>query len=277
MDIPVIDPRNTLDDYQLTHLAETGFCYTPIPAVEPATVIDDCFQLAYDFFHAPPKQKARWALSETFTEGERYQGYTTRSQSELMQSVEQFFFEPDAPYGPFKTKHKEIQTLYATLLENIYTPLLRHLFLAAGADEAACKDAGSDPSLSLVFQYYPSKNNEPGTLRLNAHKDFGLLAILYGDQNALEVKYKNRWLEVPQKAGHVIVNVGNALEKMLGARYRSSLHRVRSIKAERLSMILFINPNQQKPVLNYIDQTKVADSGKQFFDAQFTAYHHETH
>jgi isopenicillin N synthase-like dioxygenase len=114
-------------------------------------------------------------------------------------------------------------------------------------------------------------------IRLNAHKDFGLLTILFFEEPGLEVKYQNDWKAVPPQEGCVVVNLGNALELMTGKQCCSALHRVTNATDNRISMVYFIQPNYQQPVRNYADNSIVAETGELFFRQQFAEYYETDH
>lgn len=276
MIIPSISP-DYIHDTDLDYLMQVGFCYVKIPNGKLIQTIKTCVQLAKKFFQSNPDEKAKWKLKEVLLPGDRYQGYALRSQSRNTNAIEQIFFEPDSPFGPYESYASMIQEIHDTYRHFIFLPLMKTIFNKLKISETQFHEATKNPNCSLVFQSCPSIGEKKDAIRLNAHKDFGLLTVLFFEEPGLEVYYQNNWYPIPPQEGYVVVNLGNALEVMLGKRCHSALHRVTNATDNRISMVYFYNPNYQQQVRNYFDDTLIALTGELFFKQQFTEYYQLDH
>lgn len=275
MQIPTFDTANIIQT-DLAALMRIGFCYVKIDK-SLQTSIQICRRLAHDFFNSSMVEKSRWKLKETLNPGDRYQGYVLRSHPTNIRDIEQFFFEPDAPYGPYKAYASQIQNIDRCFTSSIYFPLFKAIFNSLQLSTAEFNDAAAEPSRSLVFQTFPTVGGHKKDIRLNEHKDFGSMTVVHFVEPGLEVRYEGKWVAIPPKPDCVIVNLGNALEVMSGEQCHSALHRVVNETDNRLSMVYFYSPNFQRPVQDYINQKQRAVSGEAFFKQQFTEYYETNH
>jgi len=274
--IPTIIP-SLITNAELDDLMRIGFCYVKLPNENLVAKIQACIHIARNFFQYSTEEKEKWKLKETLKLGERYQGYVLRSQSKNTNAIEQIFFEPDAPFGPYEPYSHLIQEINESYMNLIFMPLISAIFKRLEFPYSNFIEATANPYSSLVFQCCPSTGEHKNTIRLNAHKDFGLLTVLFFEESGLEVKYQNDWRMIPPQEGCVVVNLGNAIELMTGKRCHSALHRVTNATDNRISMVYFINPNPRQPVRNYVDDTVIASTGELFFKQQFTEYYETDH
>jgi isopenicillin N synthase-like dioxygenase len=73
----------------------------------------------------------------------------------------------------------------------------------------------------------------------------GLLTILKQDATGgLQIKHRDRWIDVPPVPGSFVCNVGDVLEHLSGGRYRSAGHRVQNRSSvSRISVPFFFDPS----------------------------------
>lgn len=273
--IPTLSP-SSIKDIELEDLMRTGFCYVKLQDETLRSNIQTCMGVARNFLLGTTEEKEKWRLKDTLEPGEQYQGYVVRSQPNT-NIVEQFFFEPDAPFGPYEPYAAIIKNIRESFTNQIFLPLVQAIFNKMNFDNVNFIEATTNPTCSLVFNLYPAMGKTTDTLRLNPHKDFGLLTILFFEEPGLEVKYQNDWHSIPAKEGCVIVNIGNAIELMTGKKCHSALHRVTNTTNNRVAMVYFINPNYQQKVRNYSDNTLIAETGEIFFKEQFVDYYEVDH
>ncbi|MFK7974081.1 MAG: 2OG-Fe(II) oxygenase family protein [Rickettsiaceae bacterium] len=83
------------------------------------------------------------------------------------------------------------------------------------------------------FLHYP-----PDSGVISPHNDVGLLTILNQDQTGgLQVKFKNKWIDVKPIPNTFVVNIGDILQNWSGGLLKSTLHRVKNTKGvDRYSM-----------------------------------------
>lgn len=276
MNIPVISTES-IGFIELDSLIQTGFCYLKMPELTLSNDIQMCLDVALKFFHGKQDEKNKWRLKEKLAKGDRYQGYVLRSQSKNTNAVEQIFFEPDAPFGPYVSYSIIIKKINDVFTKQIFIPLMRSIFKRLELSDDDLNEAIREPYCSLVFQRYPSTGEDKNVIRLNAHKDFGLITVLYFTDPGLEIYYEEAWHIVPSKPGYLIVNLGNAIEKITGNLCHSALHRVTNATDDRMSMVYFFNANYQRQVKNFIDNTIIAATGEEFFREQFSEYYEIDH
>lgn len=103
-----------------------------------------------------------------------------------------------------------------------------------------------DPLILFRLFLYPSRPAPTGVeAGVGEHTDYGLLTLLWQDEvGGLEVKTKEGWIEAHPRAGALVCNVGDMLDRLTGGLYRSVPHRVRinTSGRDRLSMPLFFDP-----------------------------------
>ena len=110
------------------------------------------------------------------------------------------------------------------------------------------------PISALRANHYPAISYPPqaGQLRAGEHSDYGTLTILMQDSSDEGLEIFNRdgiWVPVNTEAPHLIVNIGDLMERWTNNRWISSLHRVvvpsddLSQKKRRLSIAYFHQPD----------------------------------
>lgn len=84
--------------------------------------------------------------------------------------------------------------------------------------------------------------------RAGSHTDYGCITLLFQhDLPGLEVKYNNVWNPVKVRKDCVLVNVGDQLQLMTRGLFKSSIHRVVTVKeqlhSDRFSIAYFCHAN----------------------------------
>jgi isopenicillin N synthase-like dioxygenase len=103
-----------------------------------------------------------------------------------------------------------------------------------------------DPlTLFRIFRYPPLAQPAGGHWSVGEHTDYGLLTILAQDgSGGLQVETPDGWIDVQPRAGSLVCNLGDMLERLTGGRYRSTPHRVRNeASSDRLSFPFFLDPS----------------------------------
>ncbi|XP_047045717.1 jasmonate-induced oxygenase 1-like [Lolium rigidum] len=100
--------------------------------------------------------------------------------------------------------------------------------------------------------YYPRCPQPELTLGLSSHSDPGGMTVLLADERVrgLQVRgHGGEWVTVDPVADAFIVNVGDQIQVLTNATYRSVEHRVMAnASAERLSIATFYNPRSDLPL-----------------------------
>lgn len=105
-----------------------------------------------------------------------------------------------------------------------------------------------DGTSLLLVNHYPAVESPPlpGQLRRGAHTDYGILTVLYAeDEPGLQIHSGGEWIDVPHVPGALIVNIGDLMARWVNDRWVSTLHRVvvpDSTAADRVSIPFFFQP-----------------------------------
>ncbi len=271
LSIPLINP-SSISSKNLRDLMDIGFCYVPLPESLLET-IKTSVQVARQFFQTDSEGKITYKLQDKVTRGERYQGYVVRSQSANTNAIEQFFFNPLTPFGIYENYSAQIKHINDYFSQAIFLPLMQALFKQLKFSDTDFTEATHEPRRYLVFQRYLATGEHKTAIRLNQHKDFGLLTVVFFEESGLEVLHEKEWIGILPKANHAVVNVGNALELMSGGQCHSAIHRVINTTDNRMSMVYFFNANYQQPLKNYVNNDTLFPSGEVFFKQQAVEYY----
>ena len=98
--------------------------------------------------------------------------------------------------------------------------------------------------------YYPPITQEPKTaIRAEAHEDINLITLLVGaSAEGLQLLTKeNTWYEVVAPENHIVINVGDMLQRLTNNKLKSTTHRVVNPSKEkwenpRYSIPFFLHP-----------------------------------
>lgn len=119
--------------------------------------------------------------------------------------------------------------------------------------------------------HYPAITNEPNSaIRAGAHEDINLITLLIGaSAEGLEVLRKDgQWIPVTAVEGHIVVNVGDMLQRLTNNQLKSTTHRVVNPPRERwghprYSIPFFLHPRGDMP-LNCLPHCIDSDHPKQY-------------
>ena len=136
------------------------------------------------------------------------------------------------------------QELYATFDETglkILKAIARYLKIDEDYFENAVKDGNS----VLRALYYPPQTEPTGEhIRAGAHEDINAITLLLGAEEAgLELLTKDgRWIPVSPKAGEMVINIGDMLQRLTNGVLRSTSHRVINPAPDRASHARYSMP-----------------------------------
>ncbi|CAN1303612.1 Jasmonate-induced oxygenase 2 [Linum perenne] len=116
-----------------------------------------------------------------------------------------------------------------------------------GLEEDGLQDAfgGEDFGGCLRVNFYPKCPQPDLTLGLSPHSDPGGMTILLPDENVsgLQVRKSGNWVTVKPVPNAFIINIGDQIEVLSNAIYKSVEHRVIVNSAkDRVSLAFFYNP-----------------------------------
>lgn len=138
-------------------------------------------------------------------------------------------------------------------LENTGKYMLRAIAIYLGLDETYFDDKIKNGNSILRPIHYPPITSEPkSAVRAGQHEDINLITLLIGaSADGLEVLNKqNEWVAVTALPDHIVVNVGDMLERHTNNKLKSTTHRVVNPPREkwgssRYSIPFFLHPRSE--------------------------------
>ncbi len=135
-------------------------------------------------------------------------------------------------------------------LENSGRYMLRAIAIYLGLDEFYFDDKIKNGNSILRPIHYPPITSEPkSAVRAGQHEDINLITLLIGaSADGLEVlNKKNEWVAVTALPNHIVVNVGDMLQRHTNGKLKSTTHRVVNPPREkwgtsRYSIPFFLHP-----------------------------------
>jgi isopenicillin N synthase-like dioxygenase len=125
--------------------------------------------------------------------------------------------------------------------------------------------------LFRVFRYPALAGHDLERWSVGEHTDYGLLTfVAQDDAGGLQVETPRGWIDVPPRAGTLVCNLGDMLDRLTGGRYRSTPHRVRNAgRGDRLSFPFFIDPSWDAVVdrLPVVDRPADDDAARRWDNA----------
>jgi isopenicillin N synthase-like dioxygenase len=135
--------------------------------------------------------------------------------------------------------------------------LLRAIALHLGLDEIYFNEHISNGNSILRSIHYPPITGEieEGAVRASEHEDINLITLLVGaSADGLQVLNKqNEWISVTAIQDHIVVNVGDMLQRLTNNKLKSTTHRVinppkEQLGTSRYSVPFFLHPRSNMPL-----------------------------
>ena len=244
--------------------AGAGFFYLTDHGID-AAIIDDAFNAAADFFNLPETAKTEIAIANSpchrgwFRDGEEVLDEVNHPRGDYKEGVKiGQDLPPDHPrvrdglplHGanqwPTMPGWKDIMSSCYMACEKLGHELMACFALALGQSEDYFEPWLTLPMATLAPLRYPPLKATDDRVSAGAHTDFGCLTLLMqSGTGGLEICLKDgRWLAVPPRDGHLVVNIGDMLARWSNDRYASTRHRVMNRTAEtRHSIAFFFDPD----------------------------------
>ncbi|MFG6504192.1 isopenicillin N synthase family dioxygenase [Microbacterium sp. P05] len=141
---------------------------------------------------------------------------------------------------------RDVVTEWHDHLTGVARKLLRAWASALGADEAYFDRHFGDPSTLIKIVRYPGKEDPTPQQGVGAHKDSGVLTLLWVEpgKGGLQVERDGQWVDAPPVPGAFVVNIGELLEYATQGYLTATNHRVISPRYpdDRISVPFFFNP-----------------------------------
>jgi isopenicillin N synthase-like dioxygenase len=124
---------------------------------------------------------------------------------------------------------------------------------------------------------FAPKPDTEDSLAITAHSDHSFLTLLpISPIPGLQVRTPAKtWLDVTYKRGAIIVNTGEWLNRLTNGRFLATPHRVTAPRENRISMPVFINPNDQAvddPVPGSVSEGQSAGHSRKRWHEFFLSY-----
>ncbi|XP_051133375.1 jasmonate-induced oxygenase 4-like [Andrographis paniculata] len=205
-----------------------------------------------DFFKLSVEEKRKYAPDPITNEG--YGSRVGVSKKQTSDWGDYFFLH----CFPEKARNQEkwpslppsLRELIVEYSEQVYKlsqTILKMFSINLGLEESYIPDAfgGDELVASMQANYFPKCPQPDLTFGLSRHSDPGGVTFLIPDYNVkgLQVRRGDKWITINPINGAFIVNLGDKLEIISNAIYKSVEHRVfvNSLQ-ERFSLVIFFNP-----------------------------------
>lgn len=230
-------------------------------------VIRDLYTQSEDFFGLPAEAKRAYARPETKNQrGFVSMGIEHAKDSEAADLKE--FWQVGQPHPPadadmahFPPNHtvEEVPEFKMTSerafegLERLGQQILRAIALHLELEETYFEKWVSGGNSILRAIHYPPIKKEPeSAVRAGQHEDINLITLLVGaSASGLEVlRHDDEWIPVTALPEHIVVNVGDMLQRLTNYKLKSTTHRVVNPPREewdqpRFSMPFFCHPRPE--------------------------------
>jgi isopenicillin N synthase-like dioxygenase len=241
---------------------EVGFFYLTGTGISPE-LEDRLLRAAIDFFALPYDEK----LAIENVKSPHFRGYTRIGGERTQGKVdwrEQIDIGPERPAvvdpgapdfsrltGPnlwpaAQPELRDVVEEWHDHLSGVARKLLRAWALSLGAEEEYFDRHFGEPSTLIKIVRYPGKADPTPQQGVGAHKDSGVLTLLWVEpgKGGLQVERDGEWVDAPPVPGAFVVNIGELLEYATQGYLTATNHRVVSPKApdHRISVPFFFNP-----------------------------------
>ncbi|KAL5734324.1 hypothetical protein ACOSP7_032185 [Xanthoceras sorbifolium] len=210
------------------------------------------------FFHLPMELKQAYANSP-----KTYEGYGSRlgvEKGAILDWSDYYFlhYTPSSlkdynKWPAFPTSCREVIDEYCEELVKLCGRLMRVFSINLGLREDQLQNAfgGENNGACMRVNFYPKCPQPDLTLGLSSHSDPGGLTMLLPDDHVagLQVRRNDQWITVKPVRHAFIVNIGDQIQVLSNANYKSVEHRVIvNSGQERVSLAFFYNPKSDIPI-----------------------------
>ncbi|KAG9156707.1 hypothetical protein Leryth_021970, partial [Lithospermum erythrorhizon] len=233
-------------------------------------LMDQHREIWREFFHQPMEVKQSYANSP-----KTYEGYGSRlgiEKGAILDWSDYYYLHYLPPslkdhkkWPALPTSLRDVIEEYSAQVVKLGGIITKILSKTLGLEEDYLLDAfGGENNIGVCMRVnFYSKCPQPNlTLGLSSHSDPGGLTILLPDADVagLQVRKDNAWITVKPAPHAFIVNIGDQIQVISNAIYKSVEHRVIvNSSKERLSLAFFYNPKSDlliQPGKELISQEK---------------------
>ncbi|KAJ9545650.1 hypothetical protein OSB04_025357 [Centaurea solstitialis] len=212
-------------------------------------LVDEAREIWREFFHEPMEVKQKYANSP-----KTYEGFGSRlgvEKGAILDWNDYYYLNylshcrtkwPSQP-----SSLREVMEEYSNEILRLGATLLKVFSINLGLKEDYLQNAfgGRDVETCLRANFYPKCPQPDLTLGLSSHSDPGGVTFLLPDKQVcgLQVRKGDQWITVKPACHAIIVNIGDQLQVLSNAAYKSVEHRVVvNPNKERVSLAYFYNP-----------------------------------
>ncbi|KAK6932998.1 Isopenicillin N synthase-like, Fe(2+) 2OG dioxygenase domain [Dillenia turbinata] len=228
---------------------EWGFFQVLNHGVDP-DLMDRAREVWCEFFHLPMELKQIYSNTP-----KTYEGYGSRlgvEKGAILDWSDYYYLHylpsnlKDCNKWPAQPSScREVIEEYSGQVVKLGGRLMKILSINLGLDEDRLQNAFGDIGACLRVNFYPKCPQPELTLGLSSHSDPGGLTFLLPDDQVpgLQVRKDGNWITVKPAKHAFIVNIGDQVQVLSNATYKSVEHRVRvNSGQERVSLAFFYNP-----------------------------------
>ncbi|XP_057979676.1 jasmonate-induced oxygenase 2-like [Malania oleifera] len=230
---------------------EWGFFQVVNHGVRPE-LMDCAREMWREFFHLPMEVKQRYANTP-----KTYEGYGSRLGVEKGASLDwgDYYFlhylpcnlKDHAKWPSLPPHSREVIEEYGTEVVKLGGTLMKifSINLGLGDDQLQKAFGGEDIGACMRVNFYPKCPQPDLALGLSSHSDPGGMTIVLPDPDVpgLQIRKDDNWTTVKPAPHAFVVNIGDQIQVLSNANYKSVDHRViTSSKKERVSLAFFYNP-----------------------------------
>ena len=276
MGIPSVDLHDFIHgdhDTKLKFVSALGHAYENIGFVAVKnhlisdTVVQSLYKEVQAFFELPVETKLKYEIPGLA--GQR--GYTSFGKEHAKDSnagdLKEFWhfgqqvtdgdsIEKEYPQNVFTDElpgFNEVGIQAYRDLENTGRFMLRAIALHLGLDELYFDDKiHNGNSILRPIHYLPITAEPKSAVRAGQHEDINLITLLIGaSAEGLQVlNMQGEWVDVTALPDHIVVNVGDMLQRLTNGKLKSTTHRVINPPREkwhtpRYSIPFFLHPRSE--------------------------------
>ncbi|MGJ5819044.1 isopenicillin N synthase family dioxygenase [Paludibaculum fermentans] len=249
--VPVFDFSGPMDASEIARLSQAaagvGFFHVRHPLFDEQRG-NQAIELARDFFALPPADKQSLAIENSA----HFRGYSEMRNARDWR--EQIHFGREEPAGVHPLSGPNLwpasREWRAELLRLIadFETAGRDILNAISAGLPLRPDQLLPPAeapyvLLKLIHYLPPPDGQPRS-GVAPHVDFSWITLLLQDDagGLSACTPEGQWQDIKPMPGTLIVNIGEILQFVTGARLRATPHRVMNRTRDRISLPFFLNP-----------------------------------
>ncbi|KAF9591363.1 hypothetical protein IFM89_003986 [Coptis chinensis] len=289
VNIPIIDlsglygedevRKETLNQISVA-CKEWGFFQIVNHGVKPE-LMHEAREVWRQFFYLPFDQKQVYANSP-----KTYEGYGSRlgTQKGAILDWNDYFYLHYLPqslkdhnkWPTVPVSFRDVMEEYNVELVKLSGRLMKILSTNLGLGEEYLQNAfgGENIGVCMRVNFYPKCPQPDLTLGLSSHSDPGGMTLLLPDHSVsgLQVRKGDKWVTVQPAPDAFIVNIGDQIQVLSNAIYKSIEHRaiVNPVK-ERISIAFFYNPKSDL-LLEPARELVTLDQPAQYLPMTFDEY-----